>query len=231
MRKQQRPWILMPIAMFVSACATPAYNYQPVATEMNQPALETLSTARVGDQMLIQGTFEELDAIHLSHPVDFSMNSYTFSTGDYVKSGQNSDGEFFAPLVGAGGGHVQKGLLSDPFQIALLEPDGRTLCAVTIFNVKTCLPNVDVQRKKVPSLTANSCQQTLLYSGKVGDKIDVAYREFSSAMARPAFNNDVEYDLTQSKKIGYKDAEIEVIEATNEHIKYIVHRNFTSAVC
>jgi len=217
--------------LVVSACATPADNYQPVATEMNLPPLETVSTARVGDKMLVQGTFEELDAIHLSHQVDFSMSSYTFSTGDYVKRGQNSDGEFFAPLDGPGGGHVEKGLLTDPFQIALLEPDGKTLCAVTIFNVKTCLPNVDVQRKKVPSLTANSCQQTLLYNGKVGDKIDVAYREFSSSLARPAFNNDVEYDLTQSKNVGYKDAEIEVIEATNEYIKYIVHRNFTHADC
>jgi hypothetical protein len=34
-------------------------------------------------------------------------------------------------------------------------------------------------------------------------------------MARPAFNNDVEYDLSESKLIGYKGAQFEVIEASN----------------
>ncbi|MCD0195610.1 hypothetical protein K1T77_12420 [Acinetobacter baumannii] len=43
---------------------------------------------------------------------------------------------------------------------------------------------------------------------------------------RPAFNNDVEYDLSQSKEIGYKGALLEIIEATNQDIKYKVIRNF-----
>ena len=63
----------------------------------------------------------------------------------------------------------------------------------------------------------------------VGDKIDVGYREFSNNNARPAFNNDVEYDLTQSRTIGYKGAQLEVIEATNQHIQYRVIRNFNQA--
>ena len=49
-------------------------------------------------------------------------------------------------------------------------------------------------------------------------------------MARPAFSNDVEYDLLESKTIAYKGAMIEVIEATNQHIKYIVKRNFNKAI-
>ena len=44
-----------------------------------------------------------------------------------------------------------------------------------------------------------------------------------------AFNNDVEYDLRESSVIGYKGARIEVVEATNEHIKYKVIQNFSRA--
>lgn len=72
----------------------------------------------------------------------------------------------------------------------------------------------------------NSFQQTLLYNGRVGDKINIGYRESSGNMARPAFNNEVEYDLSESKTIGYKGARIEVIEATNQSIKYRVLSNF-----
>ncbi|ELT4634368.1 hypothetical protein R8Y01_003702, partial [Acinetobacter baumannii] len=76
------------------------------------------------------------------------------------------------------------------------------------------------------SINEDSFQQTLIYSGKVGNKINIGYREFSSNIARPAFNNDVEYDLSQSKEIGYKGALLEIIEATNQDIKYKVIRNF-----
>lgn len=50
--------------------------------------------------------------------------------------------------------------------------------------------------------------------------------EFSNKLARAAFSNDVEYDLSQSKIIGYKGAKIEVLNATNENITYRVISNF-----
>jgi hypothetical protein len=75
----------------------------------------------------------------------------------------------------------------------------------------------------------DSFQQTLIYSGKVGDKINIGYREFSGNMARPSFNNNVEYDLSQSMFIGYKGVKIEVLEANNQHIKYKVIQNFNAA--
>ncbi len=68
--------------------------------------------------------------------------------------------------------------------------------------------------------------QSLIYSGKVGNKIKLGYREFSNNLARPAFSNDVEYDLTESTIVGYKGARIEVIEATNQYIKYQVLQSF-----
>ena len=78
-------------------------------------------------------------------------------------------------------------------------------------------------------LSQDSFKQTLIYSGKVGNKINVGYREFSGSVARPAFNNNVEYDLSESLVIGYKGAQIEVLEATNQYIRYKVLRNFNKA--
>ncbi|MCV5664960.1 hypothetical protein OFN50_38635, partial [Escherichia coli] len=72
----------------------------------------------------------------------------------------------------------------------------------------------------------DSFQQTLIYSGKVGNKINISYREFSNDMARPAFNNEAEYDLSESNQIGYKGAVIDVLEADNTKITYRLIRNF-----
>ena len=214
----------------LTACASPTYNYRPDAREISTPPIGVVSTAMVGDKMLEQGKYEKIDAIRLSRTVSVGMlGSYTFTPGIYQKYGQNSEGEFFNPGNFPGSGQVHKSALADPFQVMLLENDGTTLCAVTVFHVKACEPDVAVQRLKMPSATADTFQQTLIYNGRVGNKINIGYREFSGNLARPAFSNEVEYDLKELKTFGYKNAVIDVIEATNQYIKYVVRRNFNGA--
>ena len=89
-----------------------------------------------------------------------------------------------------------------------------------------CNDDVKFIYEKKPILSANSFQQTLIYSGKSDTKIFVGYREFSNNIARPAFNNNVSYDLSESNIIGYKGAKVEVIKATNQFIEYKVLSNF-----
>ena len=73
---------------------------------------------------------------------------------------------------------------------------------------------------------ANQFQQTLLYNGKIGNRISIGYREFSGDLARPAFSNEVSYDLSESTILGYKGARIEVIKATNTEITYKILSGF-----
>ena len=121
---------------------------------------------------------------------------------------------------------VVKAALCDPFKALLLEknPDAE-ICVVTVFGALACYKG-EYERKSQPSEMGESFQQTLIYNGRIGDKINVGYREFSNSLARPAFNNDVEYDLSASRTIGYKGAQIEVIDANNNSITYRVLRNF-----
>ena len=119
-----------------------------------------------------------------------------------------------------------RGGLSDPIQaLALKKGEGSELCVITVFGGSACYKG-EYERKKQLSERGNSFQQTLIYSGRVGDKINIGYREFSNNTARPAFNNDVEYDLSSSNTIGYKGALIEVIKADNSSITYKLIRNF-----
>lgn len=99
------------------------------------------------------------------------------------------------------------------------------VCILTTTGIESCYPaNFTLEKKQ--SEQGNSFQQTLIYSGRIGDKINIGYREFSNDHARPAFNNEVEYDLSASKTIGYKGAVIEVLEANNSSITYKLVRNF-----
>ena len=67
-----------------------------------------------------------------------------------------------------------------------------------------------------------SFRKELIYHGKTGSNIKVLYREFKNDFARPAFYQDLTYDLQESDIVRYKNFRILVLEATNEEITYKV---------
>lgn len=218
-------------ALFISAgvlqgCATPTYNYVAQTQNISEPPLGSINTAYIGEPMLRQGQLVMQDAFELRSQVTVgSLGTYTLRPGQYAKTGQDGDKEFYSPVQAS---QVIKNAIADPWQSIMLRKGKPGICVITIFNAYTCEDNTTVQRAQINSTSNSSFQQTLLYNGQVGNKINVGYREFSSNLARPAFNNDVEYDLAASKVIGYKGARLEVLKATNESIQYRVIQHFNN---
>ena len=74
--------------------------------------------------------------------------------------------------------------------------------------------------------SAENFQRTLYYKGKSGNEIYFDYREFSDDMARPAFTQDLIFDLKESDIVGFRGMRLQVLSATNTQIKYRVLQNF-----
>jgi len=221
---------LIPLLLLVTiaGCAAPKHNYRPVALEVSEPPIGSVNTAFVGDVLLKQGSYTEHDSLYVQEDQQMGW-AYTILRGFYLKQGDDEYTEFYRPAPGSDGGGVDKAALADPWKSVQAYKQEQKLCVVTVFNIPICEAGANFSRQKKPVLRGDAFQQTLIYSGKIGNKINVGYREFSGNMARPAFNNDVEYDLGASNTIGYKGAKLEIIEATNEFIKYRVIRNFNAA--
>jgi len=64
--------------------------------------------------------------------------------------------------------------------------------------------------------------QSLTYSGKQGMVIKIFYRETSNDIARPAFTQELTYDITDDRVITFRNTKIQIIEATNSTITFIV---------
>lgn len=218
-------FIIFIILILSTSCATPKFNYSPMTMHISEPPKGMVSTAHVGETMLNQGKYTEHDAIYFPNQTIVSF-AYTLMEGYYLKQGEDADTEFYLPSGGEGGGGVIKNAIADPWQSIQAYKREKKICIITVFNGVSCKNDLFFERRKKPIASTDSFQQTLMYSGKNGNKLNIGYREFSSNYARPAFNNDVEYDISESTIIGYKEARIEVIEATNEYIKYKVLRNF-----
>ena len=225
-----KKWILPFLMIVFCGCISPKYNYFPQAKKNSEPAIGSTNTAYVGDSMLRQGKYTEHDAIFLDADIKVGiLGEYTFTRGYYIKKGEDKKSVYLLPADGPNSGHVIVNPSADPFQVIRLDKKTGKFCAVSIYNLQDCTSKARYKKEKYAVATSDDFQQTLIYSGKVGDKINVGYREFSNNMARPAFNNDVEYDLSESTTIGYKGARIEVIKATNESITYRVLSNFNRA--
>lgn len=219
---------VLALAAALAGCAAPKFNYSPETKAFSEPAIGDVVAANVGDKMLSQGFSVRQEVIEARDTFPIGL-SHIVGVGVYVKTGDDNEAEYFFPKPGDGGGKLSRtSAFFDLPSSLMLKKDG-TVCVITIMAQTVCGKSGQMERKKIDSVTARSFQQTLIYSGKIGNKINVGYREFSADLARMAFNNNVEYDLSESKTIGYKGAEIEVIEATNRFIKYRVIQNFNSA--
>jgi len=217
--------LILTVFALLTGCTSPKYNYSPTTENISEPPKGSINTAYVGDSLLRQGVASRYEGLKVSAPAKVSW-AYTVTPGYLKKVGEDAKNEFYLPTGTPESANVDKAAIADMWQGIMAKKNTRTLCVITVFSASICEDNMPFEHTTLNVSSENSFQQTLLYNGRVGDKINIGYRESSGNMARPAFNNEVEYDLSESKTIGYKGARIEVIEATNQSIKYRVLSNF-----
>lgn len=205
--------------VFLPGCASVKYNGSPVTTKaIDYPEIGKEVVAFIGDPLLQKGNIVEEQVLEVRNTIDGAL--YDIPAMLYTQIGHDQNNDYYSAQG------VIRGGLADPIQaLSLSKQPNSQLCVVTVFGGKACYKG-DFGRKTKVSERSDSFQQTLLYSGRVGNKINISYREYTNSYARPAFNNDVEYDLSTSKQIGYKGAQLEVINADNNSITYKVIRNF-----
>ena len=183
--------------LMLGGCAKPDYNYQPLTVELSEPPIEDVSKAYVGERMLEQGKYKKHMAIYVEDKIDVGW-AYDLMPGYYLKQGEDEDTETYHPGKGNDGGSIQKAALADPWSAVMIYKEKNKICVVTVFNALQCEKTSQFERSAKPIFTKNSFQRTLIYNGKIGDKVNIGYREFSNNLARPAFSNNVEYDLSSS---------------------------------
>ena len=170
-----------------------------------------------------------IDTIHFNQAVVIgSIGVYTIPAGDYVKIGEDSKSEFFSNVEKTSGSVVpNRFMVNDPTQSIQVMKNGE-ICIVTIYGGTKCDTGKPFIKVKFQAEQQSAFQQTLIYNGKVGNKINIGYREFQGGMARAAFSNEVEYDLSESKTIRYKGAVLDVMDANNQSITFKLTRNFNT---
>lgn len=211
------------LAAWLTACASPQYNYSPNLENFSIPAVGSINTVAVGENLLAQGVSATSEAIFVAKEISID-HLHRIPAGHYLKTGSDKKYETFHPLP------VERNHRYNNKIFALLAPiNSPKLCAANSLGAMRCKKTSEITRKYITIDTEKTFQQTLIYNGRINNEIKISYRESAKGFARPAFGNDATYDTTISPIIAYKGARIEVIQADNEKITYKVLSNFVDS--
>jgi hypothetical protein len=202
---------------------------------VDRPPLNTEAQAELGDTIVEKGRFTTLDGLALHNMLVWGdgvlLKKYTISPGTLRARQQDASFVYYfsdrmtvydamlgtAPLTG--GLCVKK---ADKSYIRLFAVPG--ICRFT----PKPLPSVDEVR--VTDVDEPGFRQELIYNGRSVDMVKFLYREFSGDSVRPAFTQDIQYDLKDSSTIGFKGVRIEILNATNTKLNYRVLASFPPPV-
>jgi hypothetical protein len=123
-----------------------------------------------------------------------------------------------------------RGSFTRPYLQILIDSSEKSLVATLDFGMSKKTFPVDVavspaNSEKCILAGDNSLKRELVYSGVSQGAITLLYREFKNDFARPAFSQELRYDLKEGDEIGYKGARFKVKRASNLGIVFSAIRH------
>ncbi|WP_414430825.1 hypothetical protein ACMG4M_05195 [Alcanivorax sp. IL3] len=221
-------------ALLLSACANPLTRPESKVEPFSKPATGGIASASIGDTVISTGTHETFQAIDLSNKLAIK-GQFEAIPGQYQIVAEAHNEFYAAPYSGAQTEARQGKIISLDSAYTghlKLRIDKKTGRACAVQNLGTVLTNwcsdipANYTRTTGRAMTARSENQTLIFLGINGDKAKFQYREFSGGYAQPIMETESVYDLSESKEITYKGATLEILEASNQRIKYKLISNF-----
>ena len=190
------------------------------------PEVAVKSTVNLGDTMMMQGKGWYVDCIVPDFEYTESNRSFLLTVKKGVKMcGEKEGDNYFTTSYDAFGGGVNTPLWS----VTNVGNNMAQWCAGAI--VAYCHKRSITDHKIVKEFrqAKDTFQQSIEYMGRSGDVLKFIYVEFNENMARAAFNRNFQVDLKEGKTVNYKGAEIEIIEADNVQVTYVIKKYFGGA--
>jgi len=209
---------------FFSGCITaPTNGPELTVTHYDIPEINMEVTANVGEYLLEKVSRVEATALVVHTPIDAD---FKVAAGEYPQIGYDGEKKVFR-AIGVKTALSKTQIVDDGLQgLVVYNDKPNELCVVTSLGITpSCFPGHHTIETRV-SIRPDNFQKTLMYSGRVGNRLRISYREFLNDLARPAFQNEAEYDLDESNIISYQGARLEIIRADNNGIVYKVLKSF-----
>lgn len=212
------------LVLTLGGCATRIHTPPSGPSQLiNFPELNAKSEAEVGQSMVSTAKLVVLPAIVIDKDITHNTTGWKLliSQGVLPMHVQNKEGTFYQmekPVALTTLGVKQPSTIGGVF----VPNDKSKSTEVYWDKVRKVHPGIDFKLATYEKWGVDSFKRELVYSGISQNTLSILYREFIDGTARPAFSQELKYDLSQGNTIGYKGARFQVIKATNTSIQYKV---------
>jgi hypothetical protein len=227
--------LILFVLPLVASCA----SFRPDISSFqyySQPVIGVESVKGIGDTILFQAKGARTTVLTILEDIEIAssapQNKVKAFAGSYYRAGTWGDYIVFEPLPKTGAKVTGPGVLFTTeiyyFLVATSSGDIRVgyEYGQRIEVLPQSLPKESCSQKDDWVAAKGSLQQALIYAGKQGNTIRLAYNELVSNAVGAPFTVEVNYDLADSNIITYKEARIEVLEASNNNLRYRVLSGF-----
>lgn len=240
----RRRLILPLTAALLVGCASGPLQPHPAVTIDKQdlqtllyPQLNVETTAELGQTLISRKFIQSIQSNELKSEIAHTTShngipiAIKIQPGKLTRWGENERGVYYISpnfsaeilggqvvLKGTGGIVVPAG--NKPVTTVFRKPDSVTHAFLSEHTES--ISYIPAENTIIPH--KESFVRELIYTGVSKNVITIVYREFSNDLARPAFTQELRYDLAESDIIGYKGARFQVLKATNVGLQYKVLR-------
>lgn len=209
------------LLVIFSGCGVTTKITSPDNFSASTPQLNTPQETEIGVSLVSKESGYKYKALRI-------LKDTKIKTGYILKD--IKEGEVFINTLYTKNYDLYSKIDGSTYGIAIPRTGGKTITfynsgASITFDKYSSTP-IEYKTELTPVPKKEYLKQEFIYNGKVGNAIKFTYREFVDDLARPAFTQDLQYDLTESKVIGFRGLRIEIISATNTKIEYKVLTHF-----
>tara|TARA_R110000751_G_scaffold105046_3_gene200785 strand:- start:40734 stop:41447 length:714 start_codon:yes stop_codon:yes gene_type:complete len=217
--------------MFISCAGVKKNIVAPETYTKLLPELNKIKTSEIGSFVVYKENGYQNDAIEIVKTFSIKPDGvlkviekgqifiHKYNTNDYDFYGSASNSEFGVAIPING----ENPLIYFKSIIDGIYSTGTNYNELTLIKPKE---QIDYIHIKVRTKHKDYFKKEFIYNGRVGNALKFIYREYINDYARPAFTQEVQYDLSENKIIGFRGMRIEIIKATNTTIEYKVLNYF-----
>lgn len=215
----------------LTACATAGTSLAPEITRADHPEVNTTTTVRLGESMLKKSKTYAYDALQLNEDLvagggiqlKFTIPPQKLKAKSELKNNilyLADEATVTDFLIGTKPAIAGICIPKDPEETKWRIYHNGICTAIGVKDLPShsFTKAYDTSR---PSLT-----RELIYNGRVNNDVKIIYRELSNDIMRPAFQQNLQYDMDSSKEIAFQEVSLNVINADNKEITYIVTSHF-----
>ncbi len=226
--------LLSGLLVFLFACTPPFYFKQPQPVDEKTYSIGEVKKIPVGSAMVSVTKGSGFDQYIITQTVTAKVPVYPWPVvtkgtlwqekgtfeGHKVITSTHLLGGSLAFLINEDGTlATKKSLMS--MTVANPNPMAKPLPGTYLFPTGY-LPQHLFKKTKEKAMMEGGFKTELIYSGKSGNTISVNYREYKDDFARPAFYQQMQYDLSENSVITFRETVIKVLHADNNAITFEV---------